>query len=99
MAEGEEDKTLSYEDFLAEYQTPKMQPCETVICNQDGEFLFANDSSTTSGITTFAVDKKELRTLFVYVLTDVEDYWNEDGSLNRELLRARAVVAAEVDLF
>ena len=99
LAEGEEDKTLSYEDFLAEYQTPKMQPCETVICNQDGEFLFANDSSTTSGITTFAVDKKELRTLSVYVLTDVEDYCNEDGSLNRELLSARAVVAAEVDLF
>lgn len=99
LAEGEEDETLSYEDFVAQYQKPVMQPCETVICNQEGELLFANDSSTTSGTTTFAVDKKELQKLYIYVLTDVENYLHEDGSLNRELLTEQAVVSAEVNLF
>ncbi len=99
LSEGEEDETLSYEDFVAQYQKPVMQPCETVICNQNGELLFANDNSTTSGTTTFAVDKKELQTLYIYVLTDVENYLHEDGSLNQELLREQAVVSAEVNLF
>lgn len=99
LSEGAEDERLSYEDFVAQYQKPVMQPCETVICNQNGELLFAYDNSTTSGTTTFAVDKKELQTLYIYVLTDVENYLHEDGSLNQELLREQAVVSAEVNLF
>lgn len=98
LKEGEEDPAISYEEFLAELSKPSMQPCETVICNQDGEVLAFGDSSTTSGITTFAVDGKKLETLSIYVFVDAENYLDANGRIDREAAMEQAVVTAEVPL-
>ena len=42
------------------------------------------DMSTTSGITTFAVNKKTLSTLHIYLFTDDEDYENADGTIKMD---------------
>lgn len=56
------------------------------------------DMSTTFGITTFAVNKKTLSTLHIYLFTDYEDYENADGTINMELAAQRAIVSAEISL-
>lgn len=98
LSEGEEEEELSYEEFLAMLNQPTVQPCETVICNQDGELLAFGDMSTTTGITTFAVDGKELETLYIYVFVDAEDDLQAEGILDREAAEQEAVVSAEIKI-
>ena len=69
-----------------------------MICNQDGELLAFGDMSTTTGITTFAVDGKELETLYIYVFVDAEDDLQADGILDREAAEQEAVVSAEIKI-
>ena len=97
LKEGEEAPDMDYQQYI-ENQTTRKQPCETVVCNQNGELLPMGDMSTTSGITTFAVNKKTLSTLHIYLFTDYEDYENADGTINMELAAQRAIVSAEISL-
>lgn len=97
LKEGEEAPDMDYQQYI-ENQTTRKQPCETVVCNQNGELLAMGDMSTTSGITTFAVNKKTLSTLHIYLFTDYEDYENADGTINMELAAQRAIVSAEISL-
>ena len=88
---------MDYQQYI-ENQTTRKQPCETVVCNKNGELLPMGDMSTTSGITMFAVNKKTLSTLHIYLFTDYEDYENADGTINMELAAQRAIVSAEISL-
>lgn len=98
LSEGEEDAKISYEEFVAKLNQATMQPCETVICNQDGELLAFGEMSTTTGITTFAVDGKKLETLYIYVFTDMDEQIQTDGILDQEAAKEKAVVTAKVEI-
>ena len=54
------------------------------------------DRSTTSGITTFAVNKKDISKLYIYVFAD--DYEKSDGIINMDAASEQAVVSAIVEI-
>ncbi|MDE5825683.1 MAG: DUF4179 domain-containing protein [Lachnospiraceae bacterium] len=99
LQEGEEDPDMSYEEYVSQYGKGKQTiPCETVICNQDGELLPMQDMSTTSGTTVFAVNGKELSTLYIYVFNDGDEHYGSDGIIDRNMAADRSVVSAEVPI-
>lgn len=97
LQEGEEAPDMSYEQFVDAYGTSKkVTPCETVICNQDGEILPAQEMSTTAGTTVFAVNGKEITTLHVYLFIDSDEKSDYQGIIDMEDAKNRAIVSAEI---
>ncbi len=99
---GEEATDISYQEYttmLESQSTP--EPYTTVVCNQDGEILPMGDSSLSSGVSTFAVDGKDISGLHIYIFAADEDYENvftSDGKLNMNVSAEKAVVSAKVKI-
>ena len=78
------------------------QECETVICNQDGELLYANPDG--HGKTVAAVDGKDITKLHIFVFKYMEDgleieksrLSNENGAIDLNKAGEKAVITAEV---
>ena len=97
LAEGEEDADMSYEEFVAMYEEQESRAvCETIICDQDGKILPAQDMSITSGQTTFAVNGKKISVLHIYVLESNNEYEEYGDSIPMDVMAQKAVVSAEI---
>ncbi len=93
---------MSYQEYVTKIESQGMpEPYETVVCNQGGEILPMGDSSLSSGVSTFAVDGKDISGLHIYIFAADEDYENVftlDGKLNMNVSAEKAVVSAEVKI-
>jgi len=100
LNKGEESPKLSYKDYVALTEGQNsIEPYETIVCNQKGEILSVGDASPAKGRTTFAVNGKDITTLWIFVLAYTPDYENlltPEGSINIDAISKKAVVSAEV---
>jgi len=99
---GEEAPDMSYPEYVTKIESQSMpEPYETVVCNQDGEILSIEDSSLSSGVSTFAVDGKDISGLHIYIFAADDDYENvftPDDKMNMDVSAEKAVVSAEVKI-
>lgn len=98
---GDKAPGISYEEY-AEMAGKEYQECETVICNQDGELLYANPDG--HGKTVAAIDGKDITKLHIFVFKYMEDGLeieksrlnNESGAIDLDKASEKAVITAEI---
>lgn len=70
------------------------EPCQTICFNQDGEMLYADTEM--AGRARFAVQGKEIKTLYVFIFDNLDDWTQMEQEGMNSSAADRAVIAKEI---
>lgn len=70
------------------------EPCQTIVFNQDGEMLYADTEN--AGRAGFAVQGKEIKTLYVFIFDNLDDWSLMEQEGMNSSAADKAVIAKEI---
>lgn len=70
------------------------EPCQTICFNQDGEMLYADTEM--AGRAGFAVQGKEIKTLYIFIFDNLDDWSQMEQEGMNSSVADRAVIAKEI---
>ena len=97
---GEKKGNITLEDVVVSpYQVivhagSSYEPCSTICFNQDGEMLHPNMEMT--GRAVFAVQGKEIKTLYIYIFDNPDDWTQMEQEGMNSSVADRAVITKEI---
>ena len=97
---GEKKGNITLEDVVVSpYQVivhagSSYEPCSTICFNQDGEMLHPNMEM--AGRAVFAVQGKEIKTLYVYIFDNPDDWTQMEQEGMNSSVADRAVITKEI---
>lgn len=72
------------------------EPCQTIVFNQDGEILYSD--AEMAGKAGFAVQGKEIKTLYIFIFDNLDDWTRmKDEGMNSNVAD-KAVIATEISV-